>query len=220
MNDYRILMNDYRTSESARASLPPAITAVVIWTLGAALAPCLGVWGGIGSAAILLGTGFLASYHKSLQPLLLVQRSGLVFGFVAGAVMIAATYLLYPLAAGLFPGLATGTQQLYQLLNSGPGLVHLVLLPLVIVGEEVVWRGLFQTIASRRLGAAGGVLVTALTYAAVHAPIGAPLLTLVAFCCGVYWSLIRARTNSLLPGLVSHLAWDAVVMVLFPLVRI
>lgn len=213
-------MNYDRTNESAHAHLLPALTAVVIWTLGAALAPWLGVWGGIGGAAILLGAGFLASYQKSLRPLLLVQRSGIVFGFVAGVVMIAATYLLFPLCAGLFPGLASGTQQLYRLLNSGPGLVRLVLLPLVIIGEEVVWRGLFQTIASRRLGAAGGVLVTGLIYAAVHAPIGAPLLTFVAFCCGVYWSLIRARTNSLVPGLVSHLAWDAVVMVLFPLVRI
>lgn len=200
-----------------RTLLPVAI-AVVLWCAAAALTPWLGVWGGVGGAALLLGTGFLALYGKSLRPLLTGGRPAIIQGLAAGAVLVALTYLFFPLAVWLFPGLGSATAHLYQLFNSGPPLLRMTL-PLVILGEEVVWRGVVQTAIQNRCRVALGAAVTAVIYAAAHAPMGEPLLVLVAFGCGLYWSLLRWRSESLVPALLSHLIWDLTVMVLFPLGR-
>jgi membrane protease YdiL (CAAX protease family) len=207
------------TSElPSRSPLAPVFAAIVVWCLGAALTPWLGVWGGVGGAALVVGAGFAARYPKVLRPLCHVQRLAVLQGIAAGIVMIAATYALFPIVTYLAPEIGVGTRDLYRLFNSGPAELRL-LLPLVILGEELVWRGVIQSAVTRRLGPTVGVLTTALVYAAAHAPVGAPLLTLVAGCCGIYWGLLRARTGSLIVPLIAHLMWDLVVMLWLPLAR-
>jgi len=91
------------------------------------------------------------------------------------------------------------------------------LLPLAVISEEVVWRGLVQDRLERRLGPLPGALITAVIYGTAHLPAGGWLAAL-ALTCGLYWGLLRAYTGSLLVPLIAHLAWDFSVMVLFPLV--
>jgi len=42
--------------------------------------------------------------------------------------------------------------------------------------------------------------------------IGSTLLTVVAVICGLFWSTIRWRTQSLLPALIAHLIWDMTIL--------
>jgi len=200
-----------------RASLVPLFAALAVWTLGAALTPWLGVWGGVGGAALLVGAGFALAYPKAVGPLCRLRRELVVQGFVAGVVMISATYLLFPVACKVVPSLQPRTRELYHLFNSGPAALRF-LLPLVIVGEEVVWRGIVQGVIARRVGVVGSAVATAVIYALAHAPVNV-LLVLVALCCGLYWGLLRARTGSLVPSLLAHLMWDLMVMVWLPLLR-
>jgi membrane protease YdiL (CAAX protease family) len=203
---------------SSRASLVPVFVAALVWPVFAALTPWLGVWGGVGGAALLLGAAFIRAYPKTLSPLWQFRRRHLVLGVGAGIVMIAATYALYPLLTARFPDLQVQTRELYHLFNSGPATLRL-LLPLVILGEELVWRGAAQSAAMNRLGPLWGALVTALVYGAAHVPVGSPLLAGVAFACGLYWGLLRAYSGSLVPALLSHLMWDLLVMLWLPLAR-
>lgn len=100
----------------------------------------------------------------------------------------------------------------------GPSLVvaSVALVP-VIVGEELVWRGVVQASLVQRLGASRGVALAAVVYALVHAPLGSPVLVAVAFFCGLAWGALRATTASLVPGLVAHLLWDVLVLLWLPL---
>jgi membrane protease YdiL (CAAX protease family) len=43
------------------------------------------------------------------------------------------------------------------------------------------------------------------------------VLVAVAFSCGLAWSTLRASTASLVPPLVAHLLWDALVLLWLPL---
>lgn len=200
-------------------SLAPLLVAIAVWGAGTALTPWVGVWGGVGGSSLLLCAYFARAYGKLLRSLTAMNRDSLVWGFLGGAVMIVATYALYPVASHFLPGLPGGTAHLYARLYSAPQPVRLILLPFVILGEEVVWRGVVQSCCARRGPALLGVVWTALLYAVAHAPMQEPLLTLIAGACGLYWGLLRWRTASLVPPLIAHLAWDLVVMVLFPLVR-
>ena len=87
----------------------------------------------------------------------------------------------------------------------------------VILGEELVWRGVVQAALVRRLGPWRGVTLAAVAYALAHAPLGSPVLVVVAFLCGLAWGALRATTSSLVPTLVAHLVWDLLVLLWLPL---
>ena len=129
---------------------------------------------------------------------------------VAAFVMVGATYMIYPL---LLPFVKTAAAALYTSFLSAPLPLAIAAVIPVIVSEEVLWRGRFQGRAGR-----WRLIVTPLIYAAAHAPLGSPLLVIVAFVCGLYWSALREMSGSLVPSLCAHLAWDVAIIV-FPLVR-
>jgi membrane protease YdiL (CAAX protease family) len=131
--------------------------------------------------------------------------------------MAAATYLLYPALARLSPSIATDTVRLYAAFRTLPPVIGLLALLPVIVGEELVWRGVVQTELVRRLGPWRGVTLAALAYALAHAPLGSPILVAGALLCGMAWGTLRAGSGSLVPSLMAHLAWDVVVFLWLPL---
>jgi membrane protease YdiL (CAAX protease family) len=190
---------------------------MVVWLVAAASARSLGIWLTIGGAAVVLGVAVLvldgAATRRTLRP-----STGLVaVGATAGGSMAAATYLLYPALARLSPFLATDTARLYASFRAlPPVLASLALFP-VIIGEELVWRGVVQTELVRRLGPWRGVTLAALAYALAHAPLGSPLLVAVALLCGMAWGTLRAASDSLVPSLLAHLVWDVLVLLWLPL---
>ncbi len=74
-----------------------------------------------------------------------------------------------------------------------------------------------QTALVRRLGPWRGVILAALAYALAHAPLGSPVLVVVALSCGVVWGALRAASASLVPSLLAHLVWDILVLLWLPL---
>jgi len=171
----------------------------------------------VGSAAI-IGGGFVLTIHgKAVSLLFRWERRHVLTGVAAGTLMTVATYLLYPVFVSIAPGLPGTTRGLYALFNTGWAPLRLALLPLIILGEELVWRGLVQGVAEQRFGKAASVLLAAFVYGAAHLPAATPLLAGVAVCCGLYWGGLRAATHSLVPALIAHVIWDTAVMVAFPL---
>jgi membrane protease YdiL (CAAX protease family) len=155
----------------------------------------------------------------SVRALLRPTRTALLAGALTAAAMTAATYGLYPIVARSSPGLARDTAQLYAKLDSGGHAWRALLLLPIVVGEEIVWRGLVQGALARRFGATATVLVAALVYAAAHAPIGSSVLVLAALGCGVVWGALRANTASLVAPIVAHVVWDVVLLFVAPVVR-
>jgi membrane protease YdiL (CAAX protease family) len=140
-----------------------------------------------------------------------------LLGAAAGGLMAAATYLLYPTARAHLAVHRHRHERLYAAFRAPSLVVASVALVPVIVGEELVWRGVVQTSLVERLGRlerrrAGGVL-----YALVHVPLGSPVLVAVALFCGLAWGALRATTASLVPPLVAHLLWDVLVLLWLPL---
>jgi membrane protease YdiL (CAAX protease family) len=198
--------------------VPPTIAWRLAWAAGATLSRSLGVWAGVGGVAMVLVVVVLVRARTMLRPLLVPSLGTLGWGVGAAAVMIAATRVLYALdRAG--PGWTTaGTTVLYGILRTGaPRWAIDVLLPLVVLAEELIWRGVVQEAFRRRLRPMATVVLSGLAYAAAHAPIGSPLLVCVALACGLYWSALRNRTGSLVPAVICHLCWDLAIMVLWPL---
>lgn len=194
-----------------------ALASVVVWLAAAAGAGSLGIWSALGGAAVALGLAVLLFDRPTPMALLQPSSKLILLGAGAGSLMAAATYLLYPVLARLVPFIATDTELLYAAFRTPSLAVVSVALVPIILGEELVWRGVVQASLVRHLGAWGGVALAAVVYALVHAPLGSAVLVVVALFCGLAWGSLRAATASLVPTLVAHMLWNLLVLLLLPL---
>jgi membrane protease YdiL (CAAX protease family) len=201
-------------SENA-ASL--ALACVAVWVIAAASAGPLGIWPAVGGSAVALGMAVLLFDRRAASRLLQPSMRLVLLGAAAGGGMAAATYLLYPGLARLVPFIATDTARLYAAFRAPSLLIASIALSPVVLGEELVWRGVVQAALVQRLGPWRGITAAAATYALAHAPLGSPVLVMVAFLCGLFWSALRAATSSLVPTLVAHLVWSLLVLLWLPL---
>jgi len=204
-----------RFEEPRSAAL--ALASVVVWLAAAALAGPLGIWPAVGGAAVALGVAFLRFDRPAATALLRPSPRLVLLGTGAGGLMAAATYLLYPVLARLVPFVAADAARLYGTFRAPSPLLASVAIVPVIVGEELVWRGVVQASLVRRLGMWRGLTTAAVVYALVHAPLGSSVLAAVAFSCGLAWGILRATTSSLVSSLVAHLLWDVLVLLWLPL---
>ncbi len=92
----------------------------------------------------------------------------------------------------------------------------LTLLPLIVLGEDLVWRAGITLPLAARLGPLKGASLGAVAFAAAHLTSGPPVLVAAALGAGFAWSLLAVRTNSLWAALVCHLVWDLLVMFVAP----
>lgn len=196
-----------------------ALLLTSMWALGATASHWVGLWWGISGIALLCGALAVLRERRLLLERLRPAIGLVLLGLAGSVVMVAATYGLYPVAGRLVVSLPAETAALYALLGRIPLAVSLPLLPLVIVSEELVWRGVVQEALARRFGVLWSIPLAAGAYALAHAPAGNALLALLCVACGLFWSALRARSGSVLVPLITHLVWDALVFVLAPLVR-
>ncbi|HEX6837988.1 MAG TPA: CPBP family intramembrane glutamic endopeptidase [Polyangia bacterium] len=190
---------------------------VAVWAAAAASSARLGIWLGLGGCAIALGLVAWTLDRARLRVELRPTLRSVVAGTVVGVAMSAATHLLYPPVARAAPFVAGDTARLYAAFRATSLPVAALVLVPVVLGEELVWRGVVQGAIVRRAGPRAGVGLAALVYALAHGPAGAPLLVVVALGCGLVWGALRAATGSLVPSLVAHLVWDTLVLLAWPL---
>ena len=192
-----------------------ALGSIVVWLL--ANAGTVDIWLANGGAALVLGIAALLVERRASTALLKPNATLVLLGVGIGALMVAATYELYPLVSHRWPFVGPDMARLYAAFRApSTGVATAALVP-VVVGEELVWRGVVQEVFVRRLQVARGVTVAALVYALAQAPLGSPSLVVAAFSCGLVWGALREATGSLVPTLVAHLLWDFVVLLWMPL---
>lgn len=143
---------------------------------------------------------------------------GLLGGLLAyGAVEVYGVALT---AAGDHANLGHEAQQLS---GHGLGLGFVVFAIFAAVGapiaEEVFFRGLTQPVLQRYLGGAGGLALTAVVFGFVHLgsnPVEA--VPALAFF-GVVVGMLAWRTGRLGPGIVAHMTFNGITVILLALSR-
>jgi membrane protease YdiL (CAAX protease family) len=84
-------------------------------------------------------------------------------------------------------------------------------------GEEIYWRGLVQKNLSRRLGKLPALILASAAYALVHVITLNFILVMAALAAGLFWGWIYSREENLVPVIISHVTWDLMIFVFFPL---
>ncbi|MGY8777986.1 MAG: CPBP family glutamic-type intramembrane protease [Longimicrobiales bacterium] len=193
-----------------------AIVYVLLWAIGAWLSTHFGIWLALGTTAAALGVA--AARLEGTNVLGHGRHAGLwPIGILGGIVMAIGTTLLYEPVTSTFPMLKADVEVLYAAFR-GPGfLTTIVLIPVVVTFEELVWRGAVQGALSRHMSWLPAAAACAVIYALAHAPTGSPALVLACIGAGFCWSVLRARTDSLPTVLAAHLVWDFAVLVFYQL---
>jgi membrane protease YdiL (CAAX protease family) len=210
-------LSDARDESAARPATTLALACVILWLVASVSARALGIWLALGGASVALGVAVCLRDRAAARSLLQPSGRLVLAGAAAGCLMAAASYLLYPVLARLLPFIPVDTASLYASFRGPPPVIAALALFPVILGEELVWRGVVQTALMRRLGPWPGVTLAAIAYALAHAPLGSPVLVVVALSCGMAWGALRAASASLVPSLVAHLLWDILVLLWLPL---
>lgn len=102
---------------------------------------------------------------------------------------------------------------------------YTLLILLICVAEEIVWRGMVLGELTQRLGRRRALPLSALLYGAAVAPTlwllrdpvaGLnPLLVTAAVGCGLVWSFLAAQLGRLAPVAISHMAFTYFTLVQF-----
>ena len=207
---------------NGNTALPSAVlfgVVVIAWTTASWASNIVGMWPAIGSVALILGVLTMRFDFETCRQLLRPSWKRLALGFIVGGLMTVATHLMYPVFARIIPQVGVDTVHLYEAFRMPSMWTATLCLGPVILGEELVWRGVVQTELGRRFGTVQSVVLSAFLYTLVQVPVGSPALLLTAFACGSIWGALRARTGSLVSGLVAHILWDVVILLWLPLVE-
>ena len=95
------------------------------------------------------------------------------------------------------------------------------------VAEEIVWRGLVVSLLEEKIGSRRAWVYSAVLYAIAHVPtiwalsdINAgpnPLVVAAALGAGLVWGFMARRFERLIPGMISHVFFDWLVLMMFRL---
>ncbi|MBY0120905.1 CPBP family intramembrane glutamic endopeptidase [Bacillus sp. S/N-304-OC-R1] len=142
------------------------------------------------------------------------------------------TYLLYGIGSGLLLyGVFWAGYQLIDILNipikkdvsklygrySPSMLWHYIVLMLIIIpGEEIFWRGFVQKRLMNYISVPLAVVISAILYASVHLYATHWILAFAALAAGLFWGWLYIWKKSMPLLIVSHLIFDLFLFVVMP----
>ena len=145
-------------------------------------------------------------------------KDTLMIGFLSGILMYIITWTASKVLPAVHPPLQNQLEDLYILLSPTETWQYSVLILLIIPGEEIFWRGLIEKRLLIYLKVVPAVLLSTLLYAFPLIFSGNLLLVLAGVGGGLLWGTIYAWKRSLSMVIISHLLFDLMLLVAFPLV--
>ncbi|MBS4217946.1 CPBP family intramembrane metalloprotease [Bacillus sp. FJAT-49711] len=94
---------------------------------------------------------------------------------------------------------------------------YFVLFFIIIPGEEIFWRGFILKRLMRKMRIGNAILASALFNAIAFSLSGYFILIIAAFISGLVWGILYAWKRSMPLLIVSHLVFDLLLLIIFPL---
>ncbi len=143
----------------------------------------------------------------------------LALGIAVGLATTVLTYPIFDLAVTWLPQLQPMVRELYQDAAVGSLAGRLAWVTVIIVAEELLFRGLVPELLRRRMSATTAIYGAIVVYAASTLGSASIIVFAMALVMGAIWTIMRVKTDSLVPGLVAHLVWTPSVIVVWPVVE-
>jgi membrane protease YdiL (CAAX protease family) len=142
----------------------------------------------------------------------------ILYGLLSAAVLYGVFYAGNSIVRWMFDFAGRDISNVYGFKGSADAMrIGLLMLLIIGPGEELLWRGYVQGTLSASLGKQKGFIIGVLIYTLIHIATGNFILIMAALVGGLFWGWMYMKYNSLLMNIVSHIVWDIVIFLLFPL---
>jgi uncharacterized protein YbjT (DUF2867 family)/membrane protease YdiL (CAAX protease family) len=173
-------------------------------------------WKGMTVAMGILLAGSLG--FKAVRRRLVPSIRSVGIGLLSGGMLYGLTRLVILVLQPLYPAWESHAAALIRWKEGYSSFFILTTFVMIVVAEELVWRGVVARFAMERFGGGVGIVAGAALYAAAHVVTLNPLLVAAALGCGLYWGILYAATDDLTAPVVSHLVWDVMILFVAPVV--
>jgi membrane protease YdiL (CAAX protease family) len=171
---------------------------------------------------LLAGYALLRFKQRDMLSARLTPRGGdITWGALPGIALLAASWAARSVLVPTGTPRQAWLLRIYLVLGDPETLQGSVFLTtalvVIVIAEELVWRGLVLDELNERFGPRRGWVMAAGLYALAAAPTvyslrdpvagPNPLLVSAAFGCGLVWTFLAGRFGRLLPSIVAHLVF-------------
>lgn len=155
----------------------------------------------------------------SFKSLLKVNKKLILIGLGHAILLYGLSRLGVFIAQNMFDFVIPQIEAIYSTKTQlDPLYIGLLLIFVIGPAEEIFWRGFVQNKIGQISNPKKALIITTIIYSLVHIWAFNPMLLLAALVLGVHWGLLFYRYKSLVPGIISHALWDAMIFVFFPIV--
>ncbi|MCA1319243.1 CPBP family intramembrane metalloprotease [Bacillus tianshenii] len=151
-------------------------------------------------------------HTERLSPL-----KSIFLGALSGSLLYLIFLMAYLLIGQFDLPFLSQVKSLYAIVGPSNLWQYVLLVIIIIPGEEFFWRGYIQPAILKWKSGLVGVLISACFYAFAHLWSGNLMLVAAAFTAGIAWGALYEWKRSLLLVIISHLVFDILLLVVMPL---
>lgn len=140
----------------------------------------------------------------------------ITYGALSGFLLYGLFWAGYSLFEILNLPLVNQVEKLYGRFSPSFIWHYIVLILIIVPGEEVFWRGFVQKRLMKLTTVKLSIILSSLLYSSVHFYSGYWMLAFAAFIAGLLWGWLYAWKRSIPLVIVSHLIFDLLMFVLLP----
>ncbi|OLN22381.1 CAAX protease family protein [Domibacillus antri] len=144
-------------------------------------------------------------------------NSFMVYGITSGLILYALFAAAFWLLSLMPLSVTTHVSAIYALFSPEFIWHYIVLVLVLIPGEELFWRGFIQKRLGQYMNEWLAVLIAAALYASVFVYSGQWIWMMAAFCAGLFWGVLYVWKKSIPMLIISHLIFDLLLIIFLPL---
>lgn len=176
-------------------------------------------WISMTISAFSLAVYSIVTQKEKFKELLFVNKKLIIIGIVHAILLYGLSRLGVYIAQNMFDFVVPQIEAIYTTKTQlDPLYIGLLLIFIIGPAEEIFWRGFVQNKIGYKTNPKKALIITTIIYSLVHIWALNPMLLLAALVLGVHWGLLFYKYKSLVPGIISHALWDAMIFVFFPVV--
>ncbi len=161
----------------------------------------------------------ILTQKESFKNLLKINKKLILIGLGHAILLYGLSRLGVFIAQNVFDFVVPQIEAIYTTKTQlDPLYIGLLLIFIIGPSEEIFWRGFVQNKISQISNPKKALIITSIIYCLVHIWAFNPMLLLAALVLGIHWGLLFYKYKSLVPGIISHALWDAMIFVFFPVV--
>lgn len=142
----------------------------------------------------------------------------LLYGIISGLVIYGIFWIGQTVIELLHLPFAKQIANLYKNYSPKEMWHYIVLILIIVPGEEIFWRGFIQKRLSQHVSTLFSIIVATILYASVQFYSGQFILVLAAIVGGLFWGSLYAWKKSIPLVIVSHLVFSLLAFVFLPFV--